>query len=52
MHAEFSAFRSKNWVADKMKQDFYADKVQFGAIASALKQDRPVGFAIKERGTF
>jgi hypothetical protein len=48
MQAEFSDLRSKNWVADKTKQDFYADKVQFGAIASALKPDRPVGFAIKD----
>jgi len=45
---QFSGLRKKNWAKDSEIQEFYADKVQFGAIVAALKPDRPVGFAIKD----
>jgi hypothetical protein len=49
MKAEFCDFRRENWVSEAVQQDFYADKVQFGSIASALKPDRPVGFAVRDK---
>lgn len=34
---------------DKDIQEFYADKVQFGAISTVLKPDKPVRFSIKDK---
>ncbi len=30
-------------------QEFYSDKVQFGAISTVLKPDKPIRFAIKDK---
>ena len=48
MGDSFIELRQTNWAKQEEQQEFYADKVQFGTIASALKPDRPVGFAIKD----
>lgn len=49
MEEKFSSLRKHNWASNVEQQEFFADKVQFGTIASALKPDRPVGFAIKDK---
>ena len=46
---EFAEFRKSNWASEAKIQEFYGDKFQFGVITSALKPDRPVGFAIKDK---
>lgn len=41
--------RKECWAKDKEIQEFYADKVQFGAISTVLKPDKPVRFSIKDK---
>lgn len=45
----YSQLRKECWASDKRIQTFYSDNVQFGAISSVLKPDRPVRFAIKDK---
>lgn len=49
MEAEFEDIRNKCWAKNTKIQEFYADKVQFGAISTVLKPDRPVRFTIKDK---
>lgn len=44
-----SELRCKCWAKDSSVQEFYADKVQFGAISTVLKPDKPVRFSIKDK---
>lgn len=37
------------WAKKASIQEFYSDKVQFGAISTVLKPDKPVRFAIKDK---
>lgn len=48
MSEKYKELRKKHWARKEQIQDFYADKVQFGAISAVLKPDRPVRFAIKD----
>lgn len=48
MQDQYSDLRKKHWAKDIDIQEFYADKVQFGAVSSVLKPDRPVRFTIKD----
>lgn len=41
--------RKECWAKSDDVQEFYADKVQFGAISSVLKPDKPVRFTIKDK---
>lgn len=45
----YDGLRHKCWAKDEKVQEFYADKVQFGAISTVLKPDRPVRFTIKDK---
>lgn len=45
----YSDLRRQCWAKDASIQEFYADKVQFGAVSSVLKPDRPVRFTIKDK---
>lgn len=38
----------KKWASDEQIQEFYADKVQLGAVAAVLKPDRPVGYVVRD----
>lgn len=38
----------KDWATDVRTQEFYADKVQLGAVAAVLKPDRPIGYVVKD----
>lgn len=49
MQPEYADIRKSCWVKNDEIQEFYADKVQFGAISAVLKPDRPVRFAIKDK---
>lgn len=49
MTDEFKDIRKECWASQEDIQEFYADKVQFGAVSTVLKPDRPVRFAIKDR---
>lgn len=49
MKDQYLDLRKECWVKDAGIQEFYADKVQFGAVSSVLKPDRPVRFAIKDK---
>ena len=49
MGNEYAGVRKECWASDTVIQEFYADKVQFGAISSVLKPDRPVRFTIKDK---
>ena len=48
MSDKYQQLRHKQWASDTKIQEFYGDKVQFGAISSVLKPDRPVRFTIKD----
>ncbi len=45
---QFDDLRSKKWSKNVEVQEFYGDKVQIGTLASILKPDRPIGYAIKD----
>lgn len=49
MQPEYATMRKTCWAKKDEIQEFYADKVQFGAISAVLKPDRPVRFAIKDK---
>lgn len=49
MDDEYQALRKECWASDKNIQQFYSDKVQFGAMSAVLKPDRPVRFTIKDK---
>lgn len=49
MSEDYQELRKKCWAKKKDVQEFYADKVQFGAISTVLKPDKPVRFAIKDK---
>lgn len=46
---KYEKLRKECWAKDKDIQEFYADKVQFGAISTVLKPDKPVRFSIKDK---
>lgn len=46
---KYGELRSECWAKDSNVQEFYADKVQFGAISTVLKPDKPVRFSIKDK---
>lgn len=46
---KYERLRRECWAKDKDIQEFYADKVQFGAISTVLKPDKPVRFSIKDK---
>lgn len=46
---ELEQLRKECWAKSETVQEFYADKVQFGAISTVLKPDKPVRFAIKDK---
>lgn len=45
---QYDELRSKKWSKSVEVQEFYGDKVQIGTLASILKPDRPIGYAIKD----
>lgn len=47
MLEDYQDLRKKCWAKKETVQEFYSDKVQFGAISTVLKPDKPVRFAIK-----
>lgn len=49
MTEEYKDIREKCWASDINIQQFYSDKVQFGAMSAVLKPDRPVRFTIKDK---
>lgn len=49
MSTEYEELRKKCWVKNSRIQEFYSDKVQFGAVSTVLKPDKPVRFAIKDK---
>lgn len=44
---QFESVRKK-WAKTSEIQKFYGDKVHFGAIATVLKPDRPVGYVVRD----
>ncbi len=46
---KYSKLRCDCWAKKKNIQEFYADKVQFGAISAVLRPDKPVRFSIKDK---
>lgn len=49
MSDDYQELRKKCWAKKEAVQEFYSDKVQFGAISTVLKPDKPVRFAIKDK---
>ncbi len=49
MQQEYQELRKECWTKNEAIQEFYADKVQFGAVSAVLKPDKPVRFAIKDK---
>lgn len=49
MAEDYQELRKKCWAKKEAVQEFYFDKVQFGAISTVLKPDKPVRFAIKDK---
>lgn len=49
MSEDYQELRKKCWAKKKTVQEFYSDKVQFGAISTVLKPDKPVRFTIKDK---
>lgn len=49
MEQEYGELRKEYWTKNELIQEFYADKVQFGAVSTVLKPDKPVRFAIKDK---
>lgn len=49
MKENYRKIRKECWANDEKIQEFYADKVQFGAVSAVLKPDRPVRFTIKDK---
>ncbi|MCI8593072.1 MAG: hypothetical protein HFI88_12230 [Lachnospiraceae bacterium] len=49
MQDEYQELRKRCWANKKSVQEFYSDKVQFGAVSAVLRPDKPVRFAIKDR---
>lgn len=49
MSEDYQELRKKCWAKKETVQEFYSDKVQFGAISTVLKPDKPVRFAIKDK---
>ena len=46
---KYCELRQKCWAKESDVQEFYADKIQFGAISTVLKPDKPVRFSIKDK---
>lgn len=46
---KYDKLRKECWTKSEAVQEFYADKVQFGAISTVLKPDKPVRFSIKDK---
>lgn len=49
MSEDYQELRKKCWAKKDAVQKFYSDKVQFGAISTVLKPDKPVRFTIKDK---
>ena len=49
MSEDYQELRKKCWAKKNAGQEFYSDKVQFGAISTVLKPDKPVRFTIKDK---
>lgn len=49
MSDRYRELRSSCWVKNAAIQEFYADKVQFGAASAVLRPDKSVRFAIKDK---
>lgn len=49
MSDAYQELRGTCWAKNKIIQEFYADKVQFGVVSAVLKPDKPVRFAIKDK---
>ncbi len=49
MSEDYQDLRKKCWAKKDAVQEFYSDKVQFGAISTVLKPDKPVRFTIKDK---
>ncbi len=49
MTDDYQELRKDCWAKKDSIQEFYSDKVQFGAISTVLKPDKPVRFAIKDK---
>lgn len=49
MEVDYEELRKECWATDEQIQEFYSEKVQFGAISTVLKPDRPVRFTIKDK---
>ncbi|MCI9389839.1 MAG: hypothetical protein HFH54_09190 [Lachnospiraceae bacterium] len=49
MSDQYKEIRKVCWSKKEETQEFYADKVQFGAISAVLRPDKPVRFTIKDK---
>ena len=49
LDTKYDKLRGECWAKNTNIQDFYADKVQFGAISTVLRPDKPVRFSIKDK---
>ena len=49
LNTRYDKLRGECWAKNTDIQKFYADKVQFGAISTVLRPDKPVRFSIKDK---
>jgi len=48
MQPDFKTLRDDKWVKTPEIQELYADKFQMGIVATAVKPDRPIGYAVRD----